>query len=387
MEPAARIPAAGLRPEDTPNHVVETDHKEVEVAESSGHGGEMLRGVVEYRFRMDLEPAVRIPPAILCPKRAPHRVVKTDNKQVQISRSPGDGGEVLRGVVKNCFRMDLKPAARTPPAILCPKRAPHRVVKTDNKQVQIARGSGDGGEVLRSVVEYRFRMDLKPAAGIPPAILRPERAPHGVVEADYKQVEITRGSGDHRNLLSGVIEDSLRMDLEPAVGIPAAILRPERGPDSVVEANHKQVEVAGGSGDDREPLCGVVENRFGMNLEPATRIPAAVLRPEGGPNRVVEADNEKVEIAGGARDHGDLLAGVIEHDFRMDLEPPQIPAASLCPEGAPNRVVEADNEKVEIALSPRDGGNLLRCVIEHGGAISDQWSGRPSTGRIHSQGC
>src|SRR3712207_1830982 len=87
--------------------------------------------------------------------------------------------------------------------------------------------------------------------------------------------------------------------------------------------------------------------------------------PEGGPDAVVEADDEQIEIARCPRHGSDLLLVVVEHNLTRNREPVGAPADLIVPEGGPDAVVEADDEQIEIARSPRHGSDLLLVVVVH----------------------
>src|SRR5712691_7257242 len=138
----------------------------------------------------------------------------------------------------------------------------------------------------------------------------------------------------HRSdLLGGVIEYRLRVDLEPAARIPSPCVIPEGAPDGVVEPDDEEDEIAGSSRHRRDLLSVVIEYRLRVDLEPAARIPSPCVIPEGAPDGVVEPDDEEIEIAGSSRHRSDLLSGVIEYRLRVDLEAAaRIPSPCVIPE-------------------------------------------------------
>src|SRR3712207_425333 len=87
--------------------------------------------------------------------------------------------------------------------------------------------------------------------------------------------------------------------------------------------------------------------------------------PEGGPDAVVEADDEQIEIARCPGHGSDLLFVVVEHNLTRNREPVGAPADLIVPEGGPDAVVEADDEQIEIARCPGHGSDLLFVVVEH----------------------
>src|SRR5215471_11861226 len=87
--------------------------------------------------------------------------------------------------------------------------------------------------------------------------------------------------------------------------------------------------------------------------------------PPCAPHGVVKADHEQIDMIVGTRHGGDLLRGVVEHGFGMDLKSRR-PARARLPPCAPHSVVEADHEQVDVILGARHGGDLLSGVVEHG---------------------
>ena len=63
--------------------------------------------MAEYRFRMDLEPGRPARPAF--PPGRPDGIVKPDHKQIHVIGISGQSENLLMGVVEHCFRMDLEP--------------------------------------------------------------------------------------------------------------------------------------------------------------------------------------------------------------------------------------------------------------------------------------
>ena len=193
------------------------------------------------------------------------------------------------------------------------------------------------------------------------------------------------------------VEDRGAGDREE-VGVPADLVVPVGGPDVVVEADDEQVEVAGCARDGGDLLGAAVEDRGAGDREPV-RVPADLVVPVGGPDVVVEADDEQVEVAGCARDGGDLLGAAVEDRGAGDREPVPAPADLVVPVGGPDVVVEADDEQVEVAGCARDGGDLLGAAVEdrcsrsgeplvvphaHGKRPPDCW--RDTAGRSYGAG-
>ena len=79
---------------------------------------------------------------------------------------------------------------------------------------------------------------------------------------------------------------------------------------------------------------------------------------------VVEPDDEQVQIARGARHSGELLLVAVEHRLPGQREPIAVPAARIVPVGGPDVVVEPDDEQVQIARGARHSGELLLVAVE-----------------------
>ena len=140
------------------------------------------------------------------------------------------------------------------------------VVVADDEQVEVARRARDGGDLLMFAIEDGLAGDREPVRA-PAALVVPVGRPDVVVVADDEQVEVARGAGDRSDLLLVVVEDGLAGDREP-VRAPAALVVPVRGPDVVVVADDEQVEVAGRARDGRNPLRVVVEGSLPRRTEP-----------------------------------------------------------------------------------------------------------------------
>ncbi len=65
--------------------------------------------------------------------------------------------------------------------------------------------------------------------------------------------------------------------------------------------------------------------------------------PEGAPDVIVEADDEQIQVAGGAGDRGDLLAFAVEDRLSGQREPIPVPTNLVVPEGAPDVIVPMTN--------------------------------------------
>jgi hypothetical protein len=98
------------------------------------------------------------------------------------------------------------------------------------------------------------------------------------------------------------------MNLEP--GLPSMLRIPPGRPDGVVEADHKEIDVVGRARQGRDPLGGVVEDCLGMDLEPG--LPSMFRVPPGRPDSVVEADHKEIDMVRRARQGRDPLGGVVE---------------------------------------------------------------------------
>src|SRR5215203_5422195 len=99
-------------------------------------------------------------------------------------------------------------------------------------------------------------------------------------------------------------------------------------------------------------LLLVVEDGLAWQREPVA-IPASGGVPEGGPHPIVEADHKEIEVAVGSRHGSDVLLVAVEHGLAGKREPIAAPPARGVPEGGPDPVVETDHEQIEIALGAR----------------------------------
>lgn len=95
---------------------------------------------------------------------------------------------------------------------------------------------------------------------------------------------------------------------------------PVGGPDRVVVADHEEVDVVGRPGIRHDCLGGVIEDGLGVDLEPWPPAPGVGL-PVGRPDGVVEPDHKQVDVVGRPRVGYDRLRRVIGDRFRPDLEP------------------------------------------------------------------
>src|SRR5687768_15240569 len=95
-------------------------------------------------------------------------------------------------------------------------------------------------------------------------------------------------------------------------------------------------------------LLFAIEDRLAGQWEPVT-IPACAVAPERGPDVIVEADDEQVEVARCARYCRDVLSVAIEHGLPGERKPVGVPAYPALPASGPDMIVETDDEQIEIA--------------------------------------
>src|SRR5437588_12839806 len=96
------------------------------------------------------------------------------------------------------------------------------------------------------------------------------------------------------------------------------------------------------------------------------RVPTDVIVPKVAPDAVVEADHEKIKLAGSARQDSNALIQVIKYGLAGQRKPVMVPTGVVVPEGGPHVVVVADDEQVEVAGGAGEGSEALMLTIEYG---------------------
>ena len=98
-------------------------------------------------------------------------VVESDDKQIQIARSPRDCGDLLLVAVEHCLPRKREPITVPAAAGLVPKRGPDMVVESDDEQIQIAWSPRDRSDLLLVAVEHRLPRKREPIT-VPAAGMR-----------------------------------------------------------------------------------------------------------------------------------------------------------------------------------------------------------------------
>src|SRR5438874_8010146 len=148
-----------------------------------------------------------------------------------------------------------------------------------------------------------------------------------IVEADYEKVEVSRDARHSSDLLFVAVKYSLSGKRKP-IAVPTRVLVPEGGPDMIVEADYEKVEVSRDARHSSDLLFVAVKYSLSGKRKPIA-VPTRVLVPEGGPDMIVEADYEKIEVSRDARHSSDLLFVAVKYSLSGKRKPIAVPTQAL----------------------------------------------------------
>ena len=237
-------------------------------------------------------------------------VVEADHEQIEVARGARDRGDLLLLAVEHGLAGQREPV-RVPAAVW----SFQKVVQTWLSKPMTNRSRLPGARDTAATCCLSWSKTAWPGSGNQSAF-QPVWSFQKVVQTWLSKPMTNRSRlpGARETAATCcllVVEDGLARQREP-VRVPAGSGRSSRWSRRGCRSRSRTGPGCPVRATPRRPAASSRSNTAWPGSGNQSPIPAGLVVPEGGPDVVVETDDEQVEVARGARDRGDLLLLVVE---------------------------------------------------------------------------